>query len=171
MSLPTDDATRMAVEDPADSKLRWDEDDHWIKAKLETCVRKALGRPGLPAEAIMPLGALLWLVERLPEHFGGYTAVLTFSQDREDGVASWCLRYDEAGLKFELDEMMRGEWGSDHHSVDVLTITTHGKHDRLDAPHHSDWLDEFCQHAGDPEYELSIEWYPDLEMPGGEAVV
>jgi hypothetical protein len=145
--------------------LRLGEDDSWIPQMLEHCIRTALQRRDLPSETIMRLGAMLWVVEQLPQHCEECTAILTVSQDRGSGVASWDVRFDEEGLTLETNEIMRGEWGTDYNSREILKVTqTRWSTGMDDDPR--EWLDRICKKAGKADYEVSVEWYPEYQMPG-----
>lgn len=145
--------------------LRLGSDAQRLKDKIEHCVRIALQRLDLPAETVMRLGAMLWLVEQMPQHCEECTGTLSVSQDRGTGVASWEIRFDEEGLTFETNEIMRGDRGTDYNSREILKVTeTRWSQSMGEEP--QDWLDQICSYARMPDYQISVEWYPEYHMPG-----
>ncbi|MBG7608634.1 MAG: hypothetical protein IZT59_11495 [Verrucomicrobia bacterium] len=88
-----------------------------IQAKLMKTVRGAVKNRSLPAQDMMNLGAILWLLERLPEHHAEYTGILTLSSSHSEGREWKTMTLSEDdGLSLEYGEIVRGDYSSDHFS-------------------------------------------------------
>lgn len=135
--------------------------------KLMEAVRGAIKCRNLPATDLMNHGAVLWLLERLPVLHHEYTAILTLSSFHSEG-SGWrtmTLSLDD-GLSLEYGEVIRGDYGSDHFSKTIFKTTPTRCADWEDAIGLDDWLHCFARDAAESDYELSVEWFPEGEMPG-----
>jgi hypothetical protein len=137
-----------------------------IKGKLEEAVRAAMTNRKLSPEKIMQIGAFLWLVERLPVHHEEYTGKIELSYDHGEGAGWTMVTISEEGLALDKGEIFRGSWGSDHESKTVFRVTSTCGSNFYPDFYLEEWLQEFVSDAGDKDVNLSIEWFPEEEMPG-----
>lgn len=136
-----------------------------IKGKLEEAVYAAMKSRKLSSEEMMQMGAFLWLVERLPVHREEYTGKIELSYDHGEGAGWTMVTISEEGLALDKGEIFRGAWGSDHESKTVYRVTTIGGSDFDPDFYLEEWLREFVGDAGDQDVKISIEWFPEEEMP------
>lgn len=139
---------------------------HIVKEKLTSAIRSALRRRELPAQLLMELGGMLSLVDRLPEHHEEFTGKLDLTTDMGDSAGWKCATIDDRGLSLEVGEIFRGDYGSDHSSEIVYQATRRGSTSPDIYFDLTDWLNRFIADAEDPDVELTVEWYPELEIPG-----
>jgi hypothetical protein len=163
------DYTRDNHEDESDSgrpklKLR-EENDFWLRNQLKRIILTALGRANLRAESVMNLGAILWLIEKLPVHYEEYMGSFRVTKIVGENSVTWEFRFDEEGLTLQTSEIMKGEWGNDFYSVDVLKLTPTSWNEQLGADL-DEWTDNFCKYAAQMDDRVPAEWYPEYQMPG-----
>ena len=140
----------------------------WIQDALAECIRKALSRPDLAPETIMGLGAMIWLLKRLPVHHEQYTAVLCLSKDDEDGGHSWDVQYSDMGLSLSDCVTVRDTYGSDRETNKVWTVTQAGSEHAPGLPVF-EWMETFRRVIADPTFILTIDLDPPDEMPSESA--
>lgn len=137
-----------------------------VREKLTHAIRSAMRKRELPPEVIMELAGVLCLVTRLPEHHEDFTGKLDLTRDFGDGAGWKSVTIDEGGLSLETGEIIRGSYGTDHTSKVVFQATRQGS-SGLDCDFDlEDWLYGFIADAQDPNVEMTLEWYPDMEIPG-----
>jgi len=157
-------------EEPDDGipRLKFDDGEcSLIQGKLMEAVRGAMKSRNLPAEDLMNLGAILWLLERLPVHLEEYTGILTLSSSHSEG-SGWrtMTLSEEDGLSLEYGEIIRGDYGSDQFSKTIFKATPTRCANWEDSIGLEDWLCCFARDVAESDYALSVEWFPEGEMPG-----
>ncbi len=165
---PADD-TEDDDEEPDDGipRLKFDDGEcSMIQGKLMEAVRGAIKSRNLPAKDLMNLGAILWLLERLPVHHEEYAGILTLSSSHSEGSEGSGWRTltisDEGGLSLEYGEII----GSDHFSKTIFKATPTRCANWEDSVGLEDWLHSFAGDVAESDHALSVEWFPEGEMPG-----
>ncbi len=164
------DGTEEDEEEPGDGipRLKFDGGDcSMVQGKLMEAVRGAIKSRNLLAKDLMNLGAILWLLERLPVLHDEYIAILTLSSSHSEG-SGWrtMTLSEEDGLSLEYGEVIRGDYGSDHFSKTIFKTTPTKCADWEDSIGLDDWLCCFARDVAESDYALSVEWFPEGEMPG-----
>jgi hypothetical protein len=137
-----------------------------IQDKLVAAVKSAMKNRELTSNQVMKLGAILWLVERLPEYHELFTGQIELSCDSGDVTAWTMVTISGEGLALNEGEIVRGEYGSDHPSQTVFRVSSTSSPDYDLDFDLEEWLRDFVSDAGAADVEFSVKWCPEDVMPG-----
>lgn len=127
-----------------------------VQDKLAAAVQAALKSRDLSSQQVMDLGAFLWLVEHLPEHHEQYSAQIELSWDYGDGAGWTMVTFSGDGLALDKGEIIRYEYGTDHHSKTVFRVSSTNAADYDIYFDLEEWLRNFVNYSADPNVKFTV---------------